>query len=76
MVKSMIESIDFKLIGTSDKRVITNLNGKNLIITGENGCGKTRFLRQLHQYLQQFFKRQIQSKESIQQQLNYHQTQL
>ncbi|EJC6757413.1 ATP-binding protein [Vibrio parahaemolyticus] len=72
----MIESIDFKLIGTSDKRVITNLNGKNLIITGENGCGKTRFLRQLHQYLQQFFKRQIQSKESIQQQLNYHQTQL
>ncbi|EXF72062.1 hypothetical protein D030_0737 [Vibrio parahaemolyticus AQ3810] len=61
----MIESIDFKLIGTSDKRVITNLNGKNLIITGENGCGKTRFLRQLHQYLQQFFKRQIQSKESI-----------
>lgn len=69
MVKSMIESIDFKLIGTSDKRVITNLNGKNLIITGENGCGKTRFLRQLHQYLQHFFKRQIQSKEIIQQQL-------
>lgn len=65
----MIESIDFKLIGTSDKRVITNLNGKNLIITGENGCGKTRFLRQLHQYLQHFFKRQIQSKEIIQQQL-------
>ncbi|WP_255985172.1 AAA family ATPase [Vibrio campbellii] len=65
----MIKSIDFKLIGTSDKRVSTNLNGKNLIITGENGCGKTRFLRQLHSYLQQFFKRQIQSKEVIQPQL-------
>lgn len=72
----MIESIDFKLIGTSDKRVTTNLNGKNLIITGENGCGKTRFLRQLHSYLQQFFKRQIQSKEIIQQQLNGSQQQL
>lgn len=72
----MIESIDFKLIGTSDKRVSTNLNGKNLIITGENGCGKTRFLCQLHSYLQQFFKRQIQSKEIIQQQLNGSQQQL
>ena len=65
----MIESIDFKLIGTSDKRVIANLNGKNLIITGENGCGKTRFLRQLHSYLQQFLTRQIQSREVIQPQL-------
>ncbi|WP_423229106.1 AAA family ATPase, partial [Vibrio vulnificus] len=72
----MIESIDFKLIGTSDKRVITNLNGKNLIITGENGCGKTRFLRQLHQYLQQFFNRKIQPKETIQQQLNHYQAEL
>ncbi|MDK9774865.1 AAA family ATPase [Vibrio sp. B181a] len=65
----MIKSIDFKLIGTDDKRVNATLNGKNLIITGENGCGKTRFLRQLHQYLQQFFNRQIQSKDEIQRQL-------
>ncbi|CAH7013499.1 AAA domain-containing protein [Vibrio chagasii] len=65
----MIESIDFKLIGTDEKRVNATLSGKNLIITGENGCGKTRFLRQLHQYLQQFFNRQIQSQEVIQQQL-------
>ncbi|KIF51030.1 AAA family ATPase [Vibrio owensii] len=72
----MIESIDFKLIGTSDKYVTINLNGKNLIITGGNGCGKTRFLRQLDQYLKQFFNRKIQSKEATQQQLNNYQTQL
>ncbi|KAB0304782.1 ATP-binding protein [Vibrio fortis] len=76
MVKSMIESIDFKLIGTSDKYVTINLNGKNLIITGGNGCGKTRFLRQLDQYLKQFFNRKILSKEATQQQLNNYQTQL
>ena len=72
----MIESIDFKLIGTSDKRVITNLNGKNLIITGENGCGKTRFLRQLHQYLQQFINREIQPKEEVQREIIRDQQQL
>ncbi|MEZ8108921.1 AAA family ATPase [Vibrio splendidus] len=72
----MIESIDFKLIGTSGKRVITNLNGKNLIITGQNGCGKTRFLSQLHQYLQQFINRQIQPKEAVQRQLIDSQQQL
>lgn len=66
----MIKSIDFKLIGNNDKRVKVELNGKNLIITGANGCGKTRFLRQLHNYLQQYFKRNIQSKEQIQQLLN------
>lgn len=72
----MIESIDFKLIGTSDKRVITNLNGKNLIITGGNGCGKTRLLRQLHEYLQAFFNRRIQNKEAIQNNVRHFQKQL
>jgi len=66
----MIKSIDFKLIGNNEKRIKVELNGKNLIITGANGCGKTRFLRQLHSYLQQYFNRNIQSKEHIQQQLN------
>jgi predicted ATP-binding protein involved in virulence len=72
----MIDSIDFKLIGNSDKRVKIDLNGKNLIITGANGCGKTRLLRQLHTYLQQYFKRQILSKSAIQQQLNHNQSSL
>ncbi|ELB2037514.1 AAA family ATPase [Vibrio parahaemolyticus] len=72
----MIESIDFKLTGTSDKRVSTNLNGKNLIITGENGCGKTRFLRQLYQYLQTLFKRERPTKEVVQKHLNNSQRQL
>ncbi|HCH4902370.1 TPA: AAA family ATPase [Vibrio parahaemolyticus] len=72
----MIESIDFKLIGASDKRVSTNLNGKNLIITGENGCGKTRFLRQLYQYLQGLFRREKLTRETVQKQLDNSQRQL
>lgn len=69
----MIDSIDFKLIGNSDKRVKIDLNGKNLIITGANGCGKTRLLRQLHSYLQEYFQRKIQPKEQIQSELNKNQ---
>tara|TARA_R110001583_G_scaffold66894_1_gene191787 strand:- start:18999 stop:20228 length:1230 start_codon:yes stop_codon:yes gene_type:complete len=65
----MITSIDFKLVGNSEKRVNVELNGKNLIITGANGCGKTRFLRQLHTYLQQLFNRTIQPIEVIQKEL-------
>lgn len=69
----MIDSIDFKLIGNNEKRVKINLNGKNLIITGTNGCGKTRLLRQLHSYLQEYFQRKIQPKEQIQNELNKNQ---
>ena len=72
----MIDSIDFKLIGNSEKRVKIDLNGKNLIITGANGCGKTRLLRQLHTYLQQYFNRKIQSEKAIQHQLNSNQKNL
>lgn len=72
----MIESIDFKLIGTSNKRVITNLNGKNLIITGGNGCGKTRFLSQLHKYLQDFFNRRLKNKDTVQENVRSLQKQL
>ena len=56
----MIKEIDFKLSGSIDKRVKIPLNGKNLIITGANGCGKTRFLRQLNDYLRGILEREIQ----------------
>lgn len=72
----MIDSIDFKLIGNSEKRVKIDLNGKNLIITGENGCGKTRLLRQLHTYLQQYLKKEIQPKHQIQQEIDENQRRL
>lgn len=61
----MIEYIDFKLNGSSDKRIKINLNSKNLIITGANGCGKTRFLNQLEKYIQNFLKRNIRSESVI-----------
>jgi predicted ATP-binding protein involved in virulence len=72
----MIDSIDVKLIGNNEKRVKIELNGKNLIITGGNGCGKTRFLRQLHTYLQELFNRQLQPREMIEQELKANQQQL
>ncbi|MEH5573266.1 AAA family ATPase [Raoultella ornithinolytica] len=34
-----------------DRKNCINLNGKNLIITGGNGSGKTRFLERLHKQL-------------------------
>lgn len=65
----MIEYINFKLTGNTEKRVRINLNSKNVIITGANGCGKTRFLHQLNDYLQQFLERHIQPAEKIQPEL-------
>lgn len=43
-----IQSID-TTIPNSEKHVQIDLQGKNLIITGGNGCGKTRFLKQIHE---------------------------
>ncbi|HHQ4709205.1 TPA: AAA family ATPase [Aeromonas veronii] len=72
----MIEHIDFMLAGNTGKRVRIDLNGRNVIITGANGCGKTRFLRQLNNYLQQFLQRQIQPREQVEQQLSAYKLQL
>lgn len=35
-----------------ERNNVISLNGKNLIITGENGSGKTRFLKKLHERLE------------------------
>lgn len=72
----MIEHIDFKLTGNIGKRVRIDLNGRNVIITGANGCGKTRFLIQLNNYLQKFLHRQIQPIAQIEQQLASNKAQL
>ena len=65
----MIKSIDFKLVNNLDKRAKIELNGKNLIITGGNGCGKTRFLGQLNTHLKELFNRNIQTIDVIEKQL-------
>lgn len=43
-----IQLID-TIIPNSDKHVTISLEGKNLIITGGNGCGKTRLLNQIYE---------------------------
>ncbi|WP_271270246.1 AAA family ATPase [Aliamphritea hakodatensis] len=67
----MIDAIDFKLTGNNGKYVKIALNGKNLIITGANGCGKTRLLLQLHGRLLSVFDRDIHKTMDIQNQLDY-----
>jgi AAA15 family ATPase/GTPase len=46
--KAAIQQID-TIIPNSNKHVKIDLQGKNLIITGGNGCGKTLFLKQIYQ---------------------------
>ncbi|WP_086970067.1 AAA family ATPase [Vibrio coralliirubri] len=50
----MITHLNFDLKGRSNSTLkIENLDGKNLIITGGNGCGKTRFVEHLYDRLKQ-----------------------
>lgn len=52
------------------------LNGRNLIITGKNGSGKTSFLKKLNEKLSLHFSKQIQRQQNHEQNLNYYQSQL
>ena len=53
------------ILGTG-KRAKINLAGKNLIITGANGSGKTRFLEYLHQNVyEQVVSKEFQSEEEL-----------
>lgn len=49
-MQGYIESIK-TTIPNSNKEIFIDLGGKNLILTGTNGCGKTRLITHLHEYL-------------------------
>lgn len=52
------------------------LNGRNLIITGKNGSGKTSFLKKLNDKLSLHFSKQIQQQQTYEQNLNRYQNEL
>ncbi|MBS7131961.1 MAG: AAA family ATPase [Clostridium sp.] len=49
-MKFAIERIEVSDLYDS-KPIKINLSGKNLIITGGNGCGKTRFIQRIYKYI-------------------------
>ncbi len=49
-MKFAIERIEVSDLYDS-KPIKINLSGKNLIITGGNGCGKTRFIQRIYKYV-------------------------
>lgn len=54
-MKKFVENINTK-IPYSDKEVSIELNRKNLIITGSNGCGKTALILDIHEKLNKTIK--------------------
>lgn len=57
-MKKYITKVDAVLANTA-KKVSIDLQGKNLIITGGNGCGKTQFLNSIFRSLTQIFDSRI-----------------
>jgi len=57
-MKKYITEINTVIPGTK-KEISINLQGQNLIITGGNGCGKTRLLTTLHQEINNRFEYSI-----------------
>lgn len=54
------------LLPDTNKNININVDGKNVIITGGNGCGKTRFLRLTYEQVSaQIEKREYQTHEQI-----------
>lgn len=67
-----IQSINTKIPYT-DKKVSIDLQGKNLILTGGNGCGKTNFINHLFEFLtKRIINRQNTPVEQIKQDLKNH----
>lgn len=64
-------------IPNTDRIVNIDLAGKNLIITGVNGCGKTQLLKSLHSFLEEkIVNKQSTSVENLENNLKYYNTYL
>lgn len=75
-MKKYINKID-AILSNTEKRVMINLSGKNLIITGGNGCGKTQFLNNIHKSLDLMFNPNNSTDQQRQQQnINHYKIQL
>lgn len=57
----------------SDKKIDVNVNGKTLILTGGNGCGKTQLMELIFSKLEKHIvERENPTMESLESQLHYH----
>ncbi len=60
-------------IPNSSKQIEIYLNGRNLILTGANGCGKTRLIGHLYEHLEKrIVQQQNPDRRSLMQQLEHH----
>lgn len=64
-------------IPNSSKEIAISLEGKNLILTGANGCGKTRLIGHLYEHLERrIVQQQNPDRRSLMRQLEIHTTSL